>query len=423
MSYMLSSLFVFLFSGMPVAVAIGGACVVYLFFGGDRVPAIALAQRITSGADSFIMLAIPFFMLAGELMNAGGITKRLVRLARGLVGHFSGGLAYVVVLVNMIMAGVSGAAIADAAAVGSVMIPSMERDGYRKEFAAAINAAAATIGPVIPPSVGFVIYGSLANVSVGKLFLAGAVPGVIMGIYLMAACFVVARREKLPRGENVPFREKLHALKDSAAAIIMPVIILGGILTGVVTPTEAAVIAVVYGLFVGLFVYREIKPAQLPRMLANAGKSTAVIMFIIAVAQAFGWFLTRMGVPGKLVGMFGGLTHGAVIFLVVINVVLLILGCFMEGGSIMILLTPLLMPVIAGFGIDPVQFGVVMQLNIMIGLLTPPVGMLLYVVAGISKLPIQKMMRDMMPFYAALLAVLIMVTYIPELSLWLPSVM
>ena len=423
MSYMLSSLFVFLVAGMPVAVAIGGACVVYLYFGGDRVPVIALAQRITSGADSFIMLAIPFFMLAGELMNAGGITKRLVKLAQTLVGSFSGGLAYVVVVVNMIMAGVSGAAIADAAAVGSVMIPSMEKSGYRREFAAAINAAAATIGPVIPPSVGFVIYGSLSNVSVGKLFLAGTIPGIIMGIYLMIACFVVAKRENLPRGAVSTFREKMLALKDASAAIIMPVIILGGILTGVVTPTEAAVTAVVYGLFVGMFIYKEIKLIHLPRMFANAGKSTAVIMFIIAVAQAFGWFLTRMGVPGQLVGLFGGLTHGAAIFLIVINVVLLILGCFMEGGSIMILLTPLLMPVIAGFNIDPVQFGVIMQLNIMIGLLTPPVGMLLYVVAGISKLPIQSLMRDMIPFYIALLAVLIMVTYIPILTLWLPSIL
>lgn len=414
---------VLLLLGMPVAFAVGISATLHVVFGGEGYSGTVMARKMLEGTDYFILLAVPFFMFAGELMNAGGITKRLLAFAEACVGGIRGGLGYVVVLANMIMAGVSGAAIADAAAVGSVMIPSMTRRGYRRGFAGAVNAAAATIGPVIPPSVGFVIYASLADVSVGKLFMAGAIPGLIMGAYMMAVCFLVAHRLGLPRGERASLRTFLHALKDAIAALLMPVIILGGILGGVVTPTEAGVIAVGYGLFVGLVVFREIKLADLPHLLAKSAKQTAVIMFIIACASVFGWFLTIQGAPGMLVRAFGSISSHGWVFLLIMNGVIILLGCFMEGGSIMIILTPLLMPVLASYGINRIQFGVVFQLNIMIGLLTPPLGMLLYVITGVSGVPMNEILRDLWPFLIALLVTLLLITFVPAITLAIPRLM
>ena len=356
-------------------------------------------------------------------MNAGGITKRLVDFAQSAVGSLRGGLAYVVVIVNMIMAGVSGAAIADAAAVGSVMIPGMIKSGYRRGFAAAINASAATVGPVIPPSVGFIIYASLANVSVGKLFLAGAIPGFIMCLYLLAACYIVARNAKMPKGRRSSTTELLRGLWYALLAILMPVIVLGSIISAVVTPTEAGVIAVLYSLILGVFVYRELHFRQIGPILAKAAKQTSVIMFIIASAKAFGWLLTYMGAPELLLNGFMSISQKPWTFLLVLNVAIIIFGCFMEGGSLMIILTPLLIPVLKAYGIDPIHFGVVFQLNIMIGLLTPPIGMLLYVIMGISGINMQEILKDLWPFLIALIMVLILITYIPAITMFLPNLM
>jgi len=415
-----------LLTGMPVAFAIGIASVVYILLSGAGIQPMVLAQMTVSGADSFILMAVPFFIFAGELMNAGGITRRLVAFAEAAVGGIRGGLAYVVIIVNMIMAGVSGAAIADAAAVGSVMIPSMVRSGYRRGFAGAVNAAAATVGPVVPPSVGFIIYASVAStpsmtVSVDKLFLAGAIPGVILGLYMMAVCWIVARRSNLPRGERTSLWKFLLGLKDALLALLMPVIILGGIVGGVVTPTEAGVLAVLYGLFVGVVVYREIKPRDLPYLLAKSAKQTALIMFIIATAKAFGWLLTFIGAPEMLMSGFGSISDQAWVFLLIMNVMIIFLGCFMEGGSLMIILTPLLLPALMKYNIDLIHFGVVFQLNIMIGLLTPPIGMLLYVITGVSNVPMNEILKDLWPFLIAILLVLLLITYIPAITLFLPN--
>lgn len=409
--------------GVPVAFAIGIASAAYILTAGESLRPVVLAQMTVSGADSFILLAVPFFIFAGELMNAGGITRRLIAFAESLVGSLRGGLAYVVVIVNMIMAGVSGAAIADAAAVGSVMIPSMIKGGYPRGFAAAVNASAATIGPVIPPSVGFIIYASLANVSVGQLFLAGAIPGLVMGLYMMVVCYLMARRADLPRSERTSARRVLYGAKDAAWALLMPVIILGGILAGVVTPTEAGVLAVLYGLFVGLVVYREIKLGDLPYLLAKSAKQTAVIMFIIASAKAFGWLLTHMGAPETLMNGFASLSEQPWVFLLIINVAILALGCFMEGGSLMIILTPLLLPVLMHYNVDLVHFGVVFQLNIMIGLLTPPIGMLLYVITGVSGVEMSEILGYLWPFLAAIVLVLLLITYVPAITLFLPQLL
>jgi len=409
--------------GVPVAFAIGIASAAYILTAGESLRPVVLAQMTVSGADSFILLAVPFFIFAGELMNAGGITRRLIAFAESLVGSLRGGLAYVVVIVNMIMAGVSGAAIADAAAVGSVMIPSMIKGGYPRGFAAAVNASAATIGPVIPPSVGFIIYASLANVSVGQLFLAGAIPGLVMGLYMMVVCYLMARRADLPRSERTSARRVLYGVKDAAWALLMPVIILGGILAGVVTPTEAGVLAVLYGLFVGLVVYREIRLGDLPYLLAKSAKQTAVIMFIIASAKTFGWLLTHMGAPETLLNVFASLSEQPWVFLLIINLAILALGCFMEGGSLMIILTPLLLPVLMHYNVDLVHFGVVFQLNIMIGLLTPPIGMLLYVITGVSGVEMSEILGYLWPFLAAIVLVLLLITYVPAITLFLPQLL
>ncbi|MBN2296034.1 MAG: TRAP transporter large permease [Pirellulales bacterium] len=412
-----------LLAGVPVAFAIGIAAAVFLLSGSSDVPPVVLAQMTLSGADSFILLAVPFFIFAGELMNAGGITRRLVAFAEALVGSLRGGLAYVVVLVNMIMAGVSGAAIADAAAVGSVMIPSMVRRGYRPGFAGAVNAAAATIGPVVPPSVGFIIYASLTGQSVGRLFLAGAIPGLLMGLYLMVVCFIVARKDNLPLGRRTSLRVVAAGLKDAFWALAMPVIILGGILGGVVTPTEAGCLAVLYGLFVGTVIYGELRMADLPYLLAKSAKQTAVILFIIATAKTFGWLLTYLDAPGMLVHVFGSISDRPWVFLLVMNTMIIALGCFMEGGSLMIILTPLLLPVLTNYQIDLVHFGVVFQLNIMIGLLTPPIGMLLYVITGVSGVEMNKILPNLWPFLVAIVLVLLLTTYVPVITLFLPNLL
>jgi len=421
MLLLLVTMLVLLIIGVPVAFALAISSACYILFCCQDVSSAVIAHRIVSGANSYILLAVPFFMLAGELMNAGGVTKRLVAFAEAAIGGVRGGLSYVVVVVNMVMAGVSGAAIADAAAVGSVMVPSMIKGGYRKGFAAAVNAAAATIGPVIPPSVGFLIYASLASCSVGKLFIAGAIPGFIMGLYMMIVCYIVARRRGLPRGERTSLRKFAVALKQASWALMMPIIILGGILGGIVTPTEAGVIAVLYGMFVGVFIYRELKLRDIPRVLAKTAKQAAVIMFVIACAQAFGWILTRERAPEFLMQGFGAITDKPWLFLLIINGVVIVLGCIMEGGSIMIILTPLLLPLLARYEVDRVHFGVVFQLNIMIGLLTPPVGMLLYVITGVSNVKMQDMLKDLWPFFVVLVLVLLLITFIPSITLFLPD--
>ncbi len=419
----LATLFVMFAVGLPIGYAIAFSTIVYVILNPDTISGLALVQRTLVGADSFIFLAVPCFMLAGELMNVGGVTKRLIAFAKALIGSIRGGLAYVVVVVNMIMAGVSGSSVADAAAVGTIMIPTMVEQGYSKRFACAVNAVSGTIGPIIPPSIGFVIYAGITNISVGKLFLAGAIPGVIMGILLMGVCYIVARRKKLPRSEKSSFAELARSFKDSFFALLMPVIILGGILTGIVTPTEAAVVAVIYGLIIGKFVYRELDLSTLVEVFASSAKQSARMVLIVCFANAFGWILTFEGLPELIVNSFSAIADKPWIFLVFINFALLVLGCFMEVTSILIIVTPLLIPVLQRLHIDMVYFGVVMQLNLMIGQMTPPVGMLLFVICGVGKISMQELARESVPFLVALLLALALITFFPQISLLLPSLL
>lgn len=422
MIFLILSLLVLIFLGVRIAFALGISALLYVFLF-TEMSVLLVIQRISLGADSIVMVALPFFLLAGVLMNAVGITDRLVRLAMALIGNVSGGLSYVVILTNMIMAAISGAAVASGAAVGSVMVPAMKKAGYPKGYAGAVNAAAATIGPIIPPSIGFIIYASVSNASIGKLFIAGTLPGILLGATMIAVSFFISKRRNYPVAPKRNVLELKSSFKDAVWALLMPVIIIGGILSGIVTATEAGVVAVFYGLIIGLWIYKSIKLKDLPFILADAAKQTSRIMIIIASAAAFGWMISREVDPNSIVKGFTAVSDQGWIFMLLIIVVILLLGMVMEGGSIMIVLTPLLLPVLNNFGIDLVHFGVVFQLAIMVGLLTPPIGILLFVVSSAGDVSLKEMLMEIWPFYLVLLAVLMLCAFLPGISLWMVGIM
>jgi tripartite ATP-independent transporter DctM subunit len=404
----------------PVAFAMTGASVVYLLIRGD-IPLVVVAQRVSVGVDSFVLLAIPFFFLAGELMNQGGITKRLVNLAQALVGGIRGGLGHVTVVTNMIMAGMSGSAVADATGTGAVLIPAMVEAGYPRVFSAALVGAASTIGPVIPPSIPFVVYGGITGVSVGRLFLGGVVPGVLMGVFLMGAVYAVAKKRGYRAEGWMTVAEALRSIWLAIPVMLFPVIILGGIFSGIVTPTEAAVIAVVYAMFLSVLFYRELSLPGLVRLLTTVAGNTARITFIIASAGLYGWLLAREGVPKMFTDFFLSISREPWVILLMVNILVLILGCLMETTAILVILTPVLMDLITKVGIDPVHFGVVFTLNLMIGLLTPPVGMVLYVMVSLAQVSVTEFTRECAIFMLALVVVLILITYVPGLVTFLPQ--
>lgn len=408
--------------GVPVAFAMGLTSLVVLILVGN-VPLQTIPQRMITGADSFPLMAVPFFLLAGNLMSTGGITMRLIQFASAMIGHVRGGLVYVVIVTNMIMAGMSGSAVADAAATGSVLIPAMEKAGYNRRFAASVVGAASTIGPIIPPSVPFVVFGAMSQVSIGRLFFGGAIPGVLMGLYMMAVVYVLAQRRGYPKGERVSCGQFLVATREALLPLMLPVIILGGILGGIFTPTEAAVAAAVYAFFLGTFVYRELTPRDLAKALLDTGITSATVMFIIANANILGWIMAREQAGQVVTQLITSVSTNPAVILLTINILLLILGCLIDSTANIILLTPLLMPLVKSVGIDPVHFGVVMVLNLMIGLMTPPVGMTLYVVSQITGLKVMEIAREAWLFIVALVAVLLTITYIPWLVTFLPNLL
>jgi tripartite ATP-independent transporter DctM subunit len=405
---------------VPVAWSMAIAAAMYMAFG-PQIPLQGLVQRMIGGIDTFPLLAIPFFILAGNLMNTGGITDRLVRFARALVGHIRGGLAHVVVVTNMIMAGMSGSGVADAAGSGTILIPAMRTAGYTVPFAASIVAAAGTIGPIIPPSIPFVLYGSIASVSIGRLLLGGAIPGILMGLSLMGFIYVIAKRRRYPSETRASWREMLGALLHAIPPLGMPAIILGGIIGGVMTPTEAAAAGAAYAFILGFFVYHEIAWAQLPGIITESVIGTASIVIIMSAAQPFSWVLTYELAPQKVLALVENAHLAQWQLFLLLNVAMLVLGCFMEGLAVMIMAIPVLMPLLEHAGIDPVHFGVVFVLNIMIGAITPPVGTIMYVVCALSKITIGAFSREVWVFVLALVVALLLVTYIPWLALWLPN--
>lgn len=422
MFWLLGSFLGFTVLGVPLGLAMLLAGILYV----ATVPGIGfvvIPQQLQAGLDSFPLLAVPFFVLAGGLMVEAGVTERLVVLARTMIGHIRGGLAHSLVIAGMILAGCSGSGTADAAALGGVMIPAMRREGYDTPFAVALSACAGAIGPIIPPSIIMIIYGAMGNVSVGQLFLGGAIPGVLMGLYLMGASYVIAwRRGYGPQTSRASMAEQVRALRQGALDVVLPGIIVGGIIGGVFTPTEAGAVAVAYVLFIGCVVYRTL---TLERILRACRESIAVlgsVMFIVAAAALIGYVLALLQAPDRIGEFFASISSNPAVFLVLVNLLLLILGCVMEVTAILVLMTPILVPVLPRFGIDPVHFGVVMALNLTIGLLTPPVGLAMYVTCAIGNVSIEKYTRACWPFLLVLVALLALVTAVPDLVLWLPRI-
>ncbi|MFB3817074.1 MAG: TRAP transporter large permease [Candidatus Methylomirabilales bacterium] len=422
---MIALLFLLLFGlcalGFEIWAAMALSAILYLLIRGD-VPLNILAQTMVAGVDIVTLVAIPFFMLAGELMNESGITERLVRFAQYLVGRIQGGLAYVTVIVNVIMAGVSGSAVADASAVSSVLLPAMARDGYDRRFAAAVNAAAAVIGPIIPPSIPMVFIAVISDLSVGRLFLGGVVPGLLMGIFLAVAIYLHSLRRPLPvTPVHGGLREFLQLLGQAFLALLAPLIILAGVVFGVVTIVEVAFLAVFYVLLVGVFAYRTIRLGALPRLFARAAATSVTILAIFAAVGVYSWVIANEQLGPQVGRAIQALGLGWVGFLLVANLFFLFLGCIMDAIPAMLIFFPVLLPVSKTLGIDPIHFGVVVVLNLMIGLLTPPVGALLFLEAKIADIPFEALVRATLPYLAALLAVLALITYVPPLVTFVPN--
>ena len=418
---MTASLLVCFFMGIPLAMVMGITGIVVLIAMG--VPLELVAQRMFTGIDSFPLMAVPFFILAGDLMNRGGTTIRIIGFANSLVGHIRGGLAHACVVANMIFAGISGSSVADASAIGSIMIPSMEKNGYDLDFSAALNSVAATIGPIIPPSIIMVIYGVSVNVSVGGLFAAGFVPGILMGLALMIVVSRISKKRNYTMSEGFSGKKVAVEFKSSIWALLAPVIILGGILWGVFTPTEAAAVAVIYSFFVGKFIFREIAWKDLPGILFQSGITTGAILLIISLANVFAWVIAANQIPVKLSALFLSATSNPYVFLLIVNILLLIVGMFMETGAAIILLAPILAPIAVKLGVHPLHFGFMMVLNLAIGMATPPVGVCLFVSCGITGLSLEKVSAAAMRFVFALLGVLLLVTYVAPISLFLPKLL
>lgn len=409
--------------GVPVFFAIGLAAVAFILAAGGQVPMNVVASSMVQGIDSFTFLAIPFFFLAGELMNTGGITRRLIAFSAALVGHIRGGLSHVAIVASMVFSGVSGSAVADASAIGAAVIPAMKDEKYPADYAAAVVAAAATMGPIIPPSIAFVMYALVTDVSIGRLFLAGAVPGLLMGAWLLVTASLIAHRRSFPFSRRASLGHLWRTFCDALFALGMPVIILGGIVFGVTTPTEAGVIAVIYGAAIGVFVYREIRPRDLFRIVTESMIGSGLVLLMIAASGIFSWLVANMAIGDLLVKLFASLTDSRWMMLVIINVFFLLWGLALEPPVALVTLVPLLVPVANAYQIDLVHLGVVIVLNLMIGQLTPPSGVVTFLTAQIAGAPIAAVFREAIPFAFALLLVLAMVTFVPAIALWLPDLL
>lgn len=417
---LLGSLAVLILIGVPVAYALGLAALIAALW--IDLPLDAVMVQLAAGVNKFSLLAIPFFVLAGAIMAEGGMSRRLVAFASVLVGFIRGGLSLVNILASTFFGAISGSSVADIASVGTVLIPEMEKKGYPRPFATAVTVSGSVQAILVPPSHNSVIYSLAAGgtVSIAALFMAGVLPGLLLALTLAVMCLVIAKKRDYPKGEVIPLRQALKICVEALWGLMTMVIILGGILSGVFTATESAAIAVVYAFFVTMFIYRDYRWRDLPKLMHRTVKTVTVVMILIGFAACFGYLMTLMQIPTQVTAAFTAISDNRYVILMMINLMLLVLGTLMDMAPLILILTPILLPVVTSLGVDPVHFGMIMLVNLAIGLITPPVGTVLFVGSAVAKLPITTVTRAMGPFFLALLLVLMVVTYVPAVSLWLP---
>jgi len=408
--------------GFPIWMVLMISSMFALTFGGT-LPNLVVVQRLFTAIDSFPIMAVPLFMIAGNLMESGGISKRLIDFADALIGHVTGGLGMAAILTCMFFAAISGSGPATVAAIGGIMIPNMVEQGYDRAFAAAIMAVAGAIGVIIPPSIPMVNFGVVGSVSISGLFAAGFGPGILVGLALMIVVYVTAKKNGYGVKRKFNMHNVLVAIKEAFFAILMPVVVLGGIYGGIFTPTEAAAIAVAYGLIVGLFIYRELKFTDLPRLFMAAGKSTAMVMMIIGSSSGFSWLLTAERIPDAIAAAILSVSTSKIVVLMLINVLLLIVGCLMETQAAIIILTPIFLPIVTQLGVNPIHFGIIMVVNLAIGMSTPPLGVNLFVGCGVAKITIEQIVKAVIWLLVANIIALILITYVPIISLFIPQLM
>ncbi|WP_153722752.1 TRAP transporter large permease [Sporosarcina cascadiensis] len=410
----------FLVIGIPISLVLAITSLSYLLLSNMTTLMSSAPQKMFSGIDNFGLLAIPLFMLAGELMNGGGITTRLVSFAKVLIGHYRGGLAYVTVIANMFLASILGSANAQAAMMSKVMVPEMEKEGYRRDFSAAITLASSIVAPVIPPSMLFIIYGTLTGASIADLFMAGVIPGILLGVGFIIVIGIMNQKQQFPRSEKATFQMIVKSFFRVLPAMLIPFTIIFGILGGVFTPTESAAIACVIAFVIGL-AYRELKLKSMPEILVNTVVNTATISFLIVTANLFGFIIAYEQIPQMVANSMLGLSENPLVFLLLVNIFLLLIGTVLDGIAALIILIPVMLPLLATYQIDPVHFGVIVCINLTIGLLTPPVGTGLFIVSSIAKVKFEDLIKAIMPFLAMAILVLLILTYWEDAALWIPS--
>jgi TRAP-type transport system large permease protein len=410
--------------GVPIVFALGIAPMVSFIAEGKELFLKMIVQRTFAGINQFPLMAIPFFILAGELMNRGGITQSLVAFANSLVGHLRGGLAHVNIVTSMLFAGISGSAVADTSGVGSIMIPAMEKDGYSRKFAAAVTAASSVIGPIIPPSIIMVIYAFMMNVSVAALFAAGVVPGVLVGLGLMAVTAVISKRRNYPKAnERASVKRIAEAGGKAILPLMTPVIILGGIIGGVFTPTEAASVAAMYALILSVFILRTLTMRELPQIFLRAAISSGAILLVVGTATAFAWAATLSQIPAQLSTLLFSITDDPYLLLFLLNILLLIVGMFLDAGPAILILGPILAPTMIGLGIDPLHFAIIMCVNLTVGLATPPMGLILFVASSLTRLSVEVIAKEMLPFLIVEIGIIFLITYVPVITGGLPRLL
>ena len=417
--YIIIFIFLLVLLGIPIAFSFGFGSLIYCLL--VNIDTIIIPQRIFVSTDKFTFLAIPFFLLVGNLMNASGVTHRILNLARNMVGHIKGGLGHANVVASMIFAGLSGSAIADAAGLGAVEIEMMRKSGYDDDFSASITLASSIIGPIIPPSIIMVIYGMVASVSIGRMLLGGLFPGIVMGLCLMVMVYFMALTRNYPHDDWAGWKKIFQSFFSALLPLLTPLIIVVGIVGGIFTPTEAGAVAALYTLLLGVFVFKKINWKNFKSALIDTAMITALIGIIIGISGIFSWIITSEGIPRQLVQFIMSLSSNKIVILLLINIVVLILGCFIDAAPLIILLVPVLLPLLNMLNIDLIHFGIIISVNSMIGTITPPVGTCLYAVSSVSGLPIERLARSVIPFLFILIIALLLITFIPQISLWFPN--